>query len=119
MNWNEKEREVRLELIASLTRSQRAIARILESIADSAQHSPGLADVISRNMKSLAALQQTLTAMSMAAAEPARGQLASKPCKPASKRVPAKPWFSSSLCHEQRDAAAGRHHSPPKRKRRN
>lgn len=122
MNWNEKEREVRLQLIASLTRSQQAVARILESIADSAQHSPGLAEVLSSNMKSLAALQQTLTVMSMAAAEPAHRQHIAnpkpKPHRPARNRVPAKPWFGS-LGDEQRDAAASRHHFPPKRKRRN
>ncbi|SEN75654.1 hypothetical protein [Paenibacillus sp. OV219] len=115
MNWNEKERQIRLELIASLTRSQQAVARILESIADSAQQSPGLAEVISSNMKSLADLQQTFKAMSQVAAEPDRAPRASKR-RPACKRVPAGPWFSNEW-DEQRKAS--RHQSPPRRKRRN
>ncbi|AZN42786.1 hypothetical protein [Paenibacillus albus] len=119
MNWNEKERQIRLELIASLTRSQQAVARILESIADSAQHSSGLAEVMSSNMKSLADLQQTFRAMSLVAAEPDRAERVSSrrhTRRYARKHIPAQPWFSSEW-DEQRKASKDQ--SPPRRKRRN
>ncbi|MFH5182134.1 hypothetical protein ACHHV8_05570 [Paenibacillus sp. TAB 01] len=36
MNWHQAENEVKLHLLRSLARSQRALARILESVADTA-----------------------------------------------------------------------------------
>ncbi|RAP77407.1 hypothetical protein [Paenibacillus montanisoli] len=63
MNLSRKELEVRLELLASLARSQQAVARILNSVADEANRAPNLAHAIQRNMTRLEAMQLTLTAM--------------------------------------------------------
>ncbi|OXM83491.1 hypothetical protein [Paenibacillus rigui] len=39
MNWHEAENKVKLHILHSLARSQRALARIIESMADAAQES--------------------------------------------------------------------------------
>lgn len=79
MNWHEAENEVKLHLLRSLARSQRALARILESVADTAQPSsspgadrpgPGQApasfsgehvDLLVRQLAVLSSCQQQLT----------------------------------------------------------
>ncbi|WP_308635566.1 hypothetical protein [Paenibacillus silvisoli] len=66
MTVSRKELEVRMELLAALSRSQQAVARILNSVADEAQRAPGLAHEIRRNMTRLEAMQHTLTAMTIA-----------------------------------------------------
>jgi len=55
-----KEWEARLELIRSIAGSQRAIARILDSVADISGQSPGMAQSISGNLRHLTAMQLTM-----------------------------------------------------------
>ena len=43
MNLLQKEWEARIELIRSIAKSQQAVARILDSIADVSGHSPEMA----------------------------------------------------------------------------
>ncbi|MBP3962010.1 hypothetical protein [Paenibacillus lignilyticus] len=88
MNWSLKEREVRIELLASLSRSQQAVARILNSVAAEAERAPGLAEAIQRNMKRLEAMQLTLTTM-VSAMESSQSQ---RRCRVSRS---AKPWLSA------------------------
>lgn len=55
-----REWEAKIELIRSIAQSQRAIARILDSVADVAEHTPDLARKIYDNIESMTAFQQTL-----------------------------------------------------------
>ncbi|MFB9330235.1 hypothetical protein ACFFSY_30185 [Paenibacillus aurantiacus] len=55
-----KEWEAKIELIRSIAHSQRAIARILDSVADVAGHSPNMARRVYENVESMTAFQQSL-----------------------------------------------------------
>lgn len=57
---NQLERAVKLELVASIARSQHALARILESVADVAVSSEPLAQSLRSNIEQLCELQQML-----------------------------------------------------------
>lgn len=54
------EREARAALIASLAKSQEALARILDSIADVADCSPDTAKLLRDNVRSLTGMQETI-----------------------------------------------------------
>ncbi|MFD1953709.1 hypothetical protein ACFSL6_05810 [Paenibacillus thailandensis] len=56
-----EERQIKLEFIASIAKSQHALARILESVADIADHSEETARLIGENVSRLAELQAALT----------------------------------------------------------
>ncbi|MCQ6559695.1 hypothetical protein [Paenibacillus mendelii] len=77
-----KEWEVRIELIRSIARSQQAMARILDSVADITEHSPVMAKSIRENMRSLTAMQQSMaeTVGCVRLRRPQQG-------------IPAKPWL--------------------------
>ncbi|MBJ6363816.1 hypothetical protein ACFOQM_21550 [Paenibacillus sp. GCM10012307] len=60
MSRLEKEWEVKMELIASITQSQAALARILNSVADLTEHSPGMAKRLQENLASLTGLQEMI-----------------------------------------------------------
>jgi hypothetical protein len=55
-----REQEVKLELVASIARSQQAIARILESVADVCSSTPGAAEKIRDNLRVLGGMQQVM-----------------------------------------------------------
>lgn len=57
----DREREVKLELVSSIARSQKALARILESIADVSVHADPVAKSLRDNIAQLTLMQQTLT----------------------------------------------------------
>jgi hypothetical protein len=56
-----REREVKLELLSSLAKSQAALARILDSIAVVSEASPELARNIAENVKLLTEMQKNIT----------------------------------------------------------
>ncbi|EXX85491.1 hypothetical protein BG52_08360, partial [Paenibacillus darwinianus] len=56
------ERLVRLDLIASVAQSQRALARVLDTIADVSVVSPAAARSIADNIRLLSGLQQSMAA---------------------------------------------------------
>ncbi|MFS0723264.1 hypothetical protein [Paenibacillus sp. 1P07SE] len=62
MNLLSREREAKLELLASLARSQLALARILESVADVAACSPDSARALQRELRAMTRLQQSVAA---------------------------------------------------------
>ncbi|BBH18690.1 hypothetical protein Back11_00350 [Paenibacillus baekrokdamisoli] len=80
-----KEWEARIELIRSIARSQQAVARILDSVADVSEHSPEMAKSIRDNIASLTAMQLT---MAETVAE-MRIKMRRR------KGDPAKPWLKS------------------------
>lgn len=57
---NLNEREARAAFIASLAKSQLALARILDSIADVAYSSPHTARLLRDNVSSLTSMQETI-----------------------------------------------------------
>ncbi|WP_219838445.1 hypothetical protein [Paenibacillus sp. R14(2021)] len=87
MEGFKKEREARIALLNALSRSQQAVARILDSVADTAHYAPGMAQSIAGNMKSIAAMQQSLTAMVRT--------LEHRPGKRRTGSAAAKPWLNS------------------------
>ncbi|OBZ13372.1 MULTISPECIES: hypothetical protein [Bacillales] len=82
------EREARADFLASLARSQHALARILESVADVADQSPDTAKLLRDNVRSLTDLQETI-------AEAATGLAWRRRVKRRGK--PVKPWLQPQL----------------------
>lgn len=60
MKYDISEREARAAFLASLARSQEALARILDSIADVAECSPDTAKLLRDNVRSLTEMQETI-----------------------------------------------------------
>ncbi|MBD2848197.1 hypothetical protein IDH44_23625 [Paenibacillus sp. IB182496] len=86
MHSKVREREVRLELVSALARSQRAVASMLESVADICASSPAFRTRLQRNQQVLEAVQHALTRQIETAARPPR----------APRRAGrAQPWLSS------------------------
>lgn len=82
------ERQVKLEFIASLARSQLALARILDSVADITGHSEETARLIGENVNLLVSLQASM-------AEAVTGvRLRDGGMR---KGEPAEPWVSPEL----------------------
>ncbi|MGQ7885124.1 hypothetical protein [Paenibacillus sp. WC2504] len=61
MKINEREQHIKLDILESLARSQRALARIIESVADSVESSPQLAGQIADNLTAIVSYQRILT----------------------------------------------------------
>ncbi|QHT62609.1 hypothetical protein GXP70_23255 [Paenibacillus lycopersici] len=110
MDRNRLEREARIALLGALSRSQTAVARILESVGDMARIDPGLAMSIRRNLKSLAAMQHSLNGMVRAMERrPAQRRTGKPTVNPA-----AKPWLSRQVNGGLRRSAAGVQRRKPK-----
>ncbi|MCZ8519159.1 MULTISPECIES: hypothetical protein [Paenibacillus] len=60
MNWTEEENKVKLHLLHSLARSQRALARMLESMAQVVDTSPATASELSAAVRTMAGYQRAL-----------------------------------------------------------
>ncbi|UVI28654.1 hypothetical protein [Paenibacillus spongiae] len=77
-----KEWEARIELIRSIAQSQQAMARILDSVADISEYSPEMAKSVRENVRSLTAMQlsMTETVVGIRMRRPQQG-------------IPAKPWL--------------------------
>jgi len=80
-----KEWEARIELIRSVAQSQKAMARILGSVADSAEQLPGMSKSICENIRLLTQLQAAMT-------ETVTGVRIRR----SKKGVPGKPWLRST-----------------------
>lgn len=88
MNLWTKERAVKLKLVDSIAHSQQAIARILNVIADVAEHdeSKALASRMGENMQAITGYQQALSSMAAG--------VASRRLK---KGTPTKPWLAPAF----------------------
>jgi len=84
----ETEREARAAFLTSLARSQAALARILESIADVSDSSQSTAKQLRDNVRSLTDLQETIAESVTYLAWHRRG---------IRKGTPAKPWIQPQL----------------------
>jgi hypothetical protein len=76
------EREARADLLASLARSQQALARILECVADVTGSSQGTAKLLRDNVRSLTDLQETIAEAVTCLAWRRRVKRKGKPTKP-------------------------------------
>jgi hypothetical protein len=81
---NGTEERIKLHILVSLARSQRALARILENVADTAEASGQAADDVADNLRAISQYQRILTAK-------ITGMLPSS-----SKRrgIPGEPWLN-------------------------
>ncbi|SDN59384.1 hypothetical protein SAMN04487897_103276 [Paenibacillus sp. yr247] len=61
MRIGEREQWIKLDVLNSLARSQRALARIIESVAQSVEETPPLAKQVAENLESIVRYQQILT----------------------------------------------------------
>jgi len=91
MNIPEREIRIKLDILESVARSQRALARLLESAADVYEASPALAARLRENLEQLADCQQALVRLIAPIRLPR-----TKPGRP------GKPW----LAHPVRPASA-------------
>ncbi|MFF2090926.1 hypothetical protein [Paenibacillus sp. NPDC058174] len=82
------EREVKLELIASIAKSQHALSRILSTVADLTDWSPEAAKHIGENVRLLTQLQESMA-----------GSVAGWPLRRSARRTgkPARPWLNTQL----------------------
>ncbi|CAN7572478.1 MULTISPECIES: hypothetical protein [unclassified Paenibacillus] len=76
--WNRE--RVELHMLISLARSQRALCRIIESVADHVEGSEQLAGHVADNLKSISDYQHAL--MLKLTKQPTRKRVNGKPAKP-------------------------------------
>lgn len=81
-----KHNEIKVDILESLSRSQRALARIIESIADISEASEETARNLQQNIEAITRYQETLM-VKLFGIRPAK--VRSSP--------PAKPWTNASL----------------------
>ncbi|MZQ85987.1 hypothetical protein GQF01_28185 [Paenibacillus sp. 5J-6] len=85
MKINEREQLIKLDILESLARSQRALARIIESVADSVESSPQLAGQIADNLTSIVGYQRILAK-----------KIIGLPIRLKQKGIPRQPWLNAS-----------------------
>lgn len=76
--WNRE--QVELHMLISLARSQRALCRIIESVADHIEGSEHVASHVAANLKSISDYQHVM--MMKLSKQPARKRVTGKPGKP-------------------------------------
>ncbi|MCZ8513579.1 hypothetical protein O9H85_14275 [Paenibacillus filicis] len=86
MNWHEEENRVKLHVLHSLARSQRALARIIESMADMAEGAESLSGDLGRQLEAISRYQREI-AVKMIGVRIRRLR----------RGVPGKPWLSEAL----------------------
>ncbi len=86
MNAMGTERQVKLELVAAVAQSQRAIARMLDSLADLSHMSPLDSRAAAENIRLLTNLQQSLT----------EAVVGTRLCERRSGQ-PGRPWLADGL----------------------
>lgn len=86
MNVVEREIHMKLDMLESVAKSQRALTRILESAADVYEASPTLAGKMMENLEQLADCQMALTELLVPLRLPRK-----------KKGRPAKPWLASPV----------------------
>lgn len=96
----DREREVKLELVSSIARSQKALARILESIADVSVHADPIAKSLRDNIAQLSQMQQMLTESVVGIRFEQRQQ--SRPTGQWRQGRPSGPWINQQASSRQR-----------------
>lgn len=85
MKINEREQQIKLDILESLARSQRALARIIESVADSVESSPQLAGQIAGNLASIVGYQRILAK-----------KIIGLPIRVKQQGTPRQPWMNAN-----------------------
>lgn len=83
MSVGEREQRIKLDLLDSLARSQRALARIIESVALSVESSPPLARQVAENLETIVKYQQILAR-----------KIIGIPIREKQKGTPGDPWLN-------------------------
>jgi hypothetical protein len=88
MNWHVEENKAKLHILISLARSQRALARMIESMSDVATHSRGglSCEQQARQLRAISAYQRQLS-----------GQIARIRIRKLRRGLPGKPWLHRPL----------------------
>ncbi|MFD0678896.1 MULTISPECIES: hypothetical protein [unclassified Paenibacillus] len=89
MNWHEEENRTKLHILNSLARSQRALARIIESMADMAERSASsgtAADKLVEQLEAISRYQRQLTE-----------KISGIRIRKFRRGVPGEPWLSRKL----------------------
>ncbi|MDO3676023.1 hypothetical protein [Paenibacillus ehimensis] len=89
MNWHEEENKVKLHILHSLARSQRALARMIESVADVVEGSEETARKLSVQMEAISRYQGQI-AMKMAGVRIRR-------LRRSRRGIPGKPWLGEEV----------------------
>lgn len=85
-DWNQERERLELHMMTSLARSQRALSRIIEAVADHMEGSEELAGHVADNLKTISEYQRALMLKLMNPSKSSR--VVGKPGKPwISKRV--------------------------------
>lgn len=88
MNWHEEEARTKLHILNSLARSQRALARILESIADVTENTGAAEQRLVEQMEAISRYQRQV-AVKMLGIQIRRKTYG----------IPRKPWINKTLVH--------------------
>lgn len=89
--------DIEQHLLLSLARSQRALSRILEAVADQVEGSEALARHIGENLAAIASYQRTLVQ-----------RVTGVPVRERSRSAPGTPWVSAQLRTGARSPAQAR-----------
>lgn len=84
MSLQDREQQIMLDILDSLARSQRALARIIESVAVSVERSPQLSGQVADNLAAIVSYQQIL----------ARKITGLPPVRLTYKGTPGHPWLN-------------------------
>lgn len=97
INWQEEEARIKLHILNSLARSQRALARILESIADvmehreHREHRKAAEGRLGEQIEAISRYQRQIAVKMIGV------KIRRKTCG-----VPQKPWINQTLVHSRR-----------------
>jgi hypothetical protein len=86
MSLGTKQNEIKLDILQSLAMSQKALARMIENIADVTDHSVGISKYLMENIEIISKYQRALTVKLTGMTFPER-----------KKGKPAKPWIYQQI----------------------
>lgn len=89
MNWHEEENKVKLHILHSLARSQRALARMIESVADVIEGSEAAARKLSEQIEAISRYQRQI-AVKMTGVRIRR-------LRRLRRGIPGKPWLGEAV----------------------
>lgn len=93
VNWHEEEARTKLHILISLARSQRALSRILESVADVAEKTEPAGERLVEQMEALSKYQRQI-AVKMIGIKMIGIKIRKK-----TSGIPQKPWINQTLVH--------------------
>ncbi|GAB7055030.1 MULTISPECIES: hypothetical protein [Paenibacillus] len=88
VNWHEEEARTKLHILISLARSQRALSRILESVADVAEKTEPAGERLVEQMEALSKYQRQIAV-----------KMIGIKIRKKTSGIPQKPWINQTLVH--------------------